>query len=73
MKFNTEAEAIKYLEENGCDEFDGMNCNDYLDEDDGCCTGWDGESRRCECGNRRVEILTSQDVDGLWSAYGSAY
>ena len=73
MKFNTEAEAIAHLEENGCDEFDGMNCNDYLGEDDDECTGWDGESRRCSCGNRRVEILTSQDTDGMWSAYGSAY
>lgn len=26
--------------------FDGMNCDD--------CPGWDGESRRCQCGNRRV-------------------
>lgn len=27
--------------------FNGQNC-------DGPCAGWDGESRRCECGNRRV-------------------
>jgi hypothetical protein len=28
-------------------EFDGQNC-------DGPCSGWDGESNRCSCGNRRV-------------------
>lgn len=28
-------------------EFSGQNC-------EGPCSGWDGESRRCECGNRRV-------------------
>lgn len=27
--------------------FDGQNCP-------GPCRGWDGKSRRCECGNRRV-------------------
>lgn len=27
--------------------FNGQNC-------DGPCEGWDGKSRRCECGNRRV-------------------
>lgn len=26
--------------------FDGQNCDE--------CPGWDGLSRRCECGNRRV-------------------
>lgn len=29
--------------------FDGQNCFDYGD-----CAGWDGVSRRCDCGNRRV-------------------
>jgi len=34
----------------GVDEFDGdENCGEY-----GECGGWDGESRRCNCGNRRV-------------------
>lgn len=32
-------------------EFEGHNCNDYGDAD---CSGWDGQSRRCNCGNRRV-------------------
>lgn len=30
-------------------EFDGAECCDDS------CRGWDGTSRRCECGNRRVE------------------
>ena len=65
--FNTEAEAIKHIEENGCDDFNGMNC------DDGDCGGWDGESYRCDCGNRRVMLLTEQRTDGTWVAYGEAY
>ena len=53
--------------ENGCDDFNGMNC------DDGDCGGWDGESHRCYCGNRRVMLLTEQRTDGTWVAYGEAY
>lgn len=30
-----------------CFEFDG---DDYCED----CAGWDGESHRCECGNRRM-------------------
>jgi hypothetical protein len=28
-----------------------------------CCRGWDGESSRCFCGNRRVSWGTEQYVD----------
>lgn len=38
-------------------EFDGMNCGDLYDEATDAeinCSGWDGISRRCSCGNRRV-------------------
>lgn len=35
----------------GPHDFSGQNCGDY---DDTECSGWDGSSRRCECGNRRV-------------------
>ncbi len=73
MLFNTEQEAIQALEQSGCDEFDGMNCNDYTEDSDELCTGWDGESSRCACGNRRIQILTNQDSDGKWYAYASAY
>ena len=49
-------------------EFDGMNCNDRMDPDDPPCTGWDGKSHRCECGNRRVSWTVE---DGI--ARGEAY
>lgn len=54
-------------------QFDGMSCNDYLSEGDDECAGWDGTSRRCTCGNRRVSWSTSQNADGKWSAYAEAY
>jgi len=38
-------------------QFDGMNCHDF----DNGCDGWDGESRRCNCGNRRVYWEISDD------------
>lgn len=34
--------------------FSGQNCGNCLDDDELECRGWDGESHRCECGNRRV-------------------
>lgn len=43
--YPTEEEALdaaqKYVAENGSIEFDGMNCNDHKDEEDGECYGWD--------------------------------
>lgn len=42
------------LKNSGMFEFDGMNCNDYSDDDAAPCEGWDGVDRRCQCGNRRV-------------------
>jgi hypothetical protein len=71
-EFDTEQEAIDYLQENGCDDFDGMNCNDYKDDSEDSCGGWDGTSRRCYCGNRRVAIVTATALD-KWVAYGEAY
>lgn len=43
---------------NGFIDFNGQNCQDLGDND---CAGWDGESRRCECGNRRVSWELSDD------------
>jgi hypothetical protein len=65
--FKTAAEAVaaaKTEVEDSFDyvEFDGMNCNDYLDKGEDECPGWDGVSYRCFCGNRRVS----------WETYGSA-
>lgn len=51
-------------------EFNGANCDDY-DETRGC-KGWDGESRRCQCGNRRV----AWEIEGTFETphvYGEAY
>ena len=76
VHYETEAAAIEAFIVNarsaGFVEFDGHNCADVWD--DGMnCEGWDGESRRCDCGNRRVCLLTSQNSDGTWTAYAEAY
>lgn len=52
-------------------EFNGHNCNDWGDREKPC-KGWDGESRRCQCGNRRV----SWEIEGTFEdphTYGEAY
>lgn len=54
-------------------EFNGMNCNDWLEEDQPECPGWDGQSRRCECGNRRVCWEIEKDSDGKKHAVATAY
>ena len=46
-------------------DFDGNNCDD--------CAGWDGQSRRCDCGNRRVSWVTDKDDDGTWEARAEAW
>ncbi len=43
----------------GLIEFDGMNCDD--------CPGWDGESRRCECGTRRVSWEPNDDYSAVYA------
>lgn len=55
------------------DQIDG-GYTDFVGGDycDGPCEGWDGESRRCQCGNRRV----SWSWSGSWPepyVYGEAY
>lgn len=42
-------------------DFDGKNCED--------CPGWDGKSKRCECGNRRVSWVLGFDGKSI---YGEA-
>lgn len=72
--YNTAEEAIAAaIESGGVDEFDGMNCNDYLDDDADICTGWDGVDSRCDCGNRRVYWATGQYDNGKFYAYAEAY
>ena len=66
---NTEDEAIAEGIAEGFIEFGGdENCNDF----EGDCW-WDGESRRCDCGNRRVWWITEQLSDGRWRAYAEAW
>ncbi len=45
-------------------EFDGMNCFDCSEEGEKC-RGWDGESRRCDCTNRRVDWEYDSDFDEI--------
>lgn len=52
-------------------EFSGWNCNDYGDNE---CFGWDGISRRCECGNRRVGwVAEKTKIDGVYDVEAIAY
>ena len=67
-----EAAAIAYAKENGPINFDGMNCNDYKEDHEVDCDGWDGVSRRCECGNRRVYWETDM-INGLFTVVATAY
>jgi len=66
MYHKTENEAIAAAKEaaGGLTDFYGQNCDD--------CHGWDGESRRCECGNRRVYWETNEVAEGFY-AYAQAY
>ena len=41
----------------------------YGNEGCGDCAGWDGESRRCQCGNRRVYWV----YDGFGQVYPEVY
>lgn len=74
--FKTREEAIAAFEAQAGDdfiEFDGQNCNDFLDDDADECAGWQVGERRCDCGNRRVFIDTDgDDVKGYY-AYAVAY
>jgi hypothetical protein len=67
-----EAAAIAYVRLNGPIEFAGMNCNDHRDDDQPECGGWDGEDRRCECGNRRVYWQTEM-FNGKYTVIATAY
>jgi hypothetical protein len=66
---NTEEEAIaKGIAAGGVGFRGDESCNDY----EGDCS-WDGVSRRCACGNRRVEWDTAELIDGRWRAYAEAW
>ena len=53
--------------------FDGWNCNDYLDDDEIPCSGWDGMSKRCNCDNRRVFWYVTKNKAGFFTAEAVAY
>lgn len=56
-------EAIaKMKAENSFIGFDGHNCEDWGES---VCRGWDMESRRCDCGNRRVCWTWDGDFDNI--------
>lgn len=50
--------------------FDGKNCEDI---DNNECSGWDGVSKRCECGNRRVYWEPVEDEKGKFYAVATAW
>lgn len=70
--YATAEEAIQAgIDAGGVEDFDGKNCED-VGEEGTFCSGWDGVSRRCDCGNRRVEWETYQ-LNGKFYAHGVAY
>lgn len=76
MNYKTEQEAIDAFTAQASDdfiEFDGQNCNDYLDDDAEECAGWQVGERRCDCGNRRVSLTTAGDATNGFYAYACAY
>ena len=71
MKYDTEEEAISAAKEKlNKDVFIDFDGNDFCDDD---CLGWDGESRRCDCGNRRVYWETEKDSNGKFYAYPQVF
>lgn len=50
-------------------DFNGNNCEDFP------CRGWDGQSHRCDCGNRRVSWSSHDNGDFFLNPYiyGEAY
>jgi hypothetical protein len=59
----------KYMESNPGEyyAFDGQNCHDF--DNSVKCEGWDGISKRCQCGNRRV----SWEIGENGNVYAQAY
>ena len=68
-----EQAAKHYAANYGPIEFDGMNCNEYLEEGQMECDGWDGEDRRCNCGNRRVNWDIEKTSEGRYYVVARAY
>jgi hypothetical protein len=62
--------AIAYAKSVGSVEFEGQNCGEV--DEDTVCDGWDGEDRRCDCGNRRVYWATYGDDQMGYTAFATA-
>ena len=72
--YKTPEEAVEAAIASGwVDDFDGNNCSEVEDEMGTVCNGWDGVSRRCECGNRRVNWEIGGDEETGYFAYACAY
>lgn len=67
-----EAESIALAASGSLIEFDGQNCSDAWEEGEGCA-GWDGNDRRCDCGNRRVTWSFYECRKGAWAYYAEAW
>jgi hypothetical protein len=61
-EFNRQvAERVAELERTGgFTDFSGQNCEQP-------CLGWDGKSRRCDCGNRRVTWTCNVWSDSIYA------
>lgn len=59
------AERVESIKAHGFTSFHG---DDYCED----CSGWDGESRRCDCGNRRVSWSYDGGIDNMY-IYGEAW
>ena len=66
------AKSAEMMENLDTVDFDGQNCADAWDEGENC-DGWDGNDRRCECGNRRVSWAFMEYPKGAWTYYAEAH
>ena len=53
----------KKLKENCYFDFNGQNC----EENGYHCAGWDGVSKRCDCGNRKVYWMLTKEKDDVYA------
>jgi hypothetical protein len=62
----------KHLLNNGDTiDFDGSTCDEF--NEDANCLGWDGNSRRCDCGNNRVCWQYASLSPTEWYFYAERY
>ncbi len=65
----SEQESVRMISTGEYIDFEGQNCEPF----ESSCFGWDGNDRRCDCGNRRVGWLVDQVRPGVWSFYAAAW